>query len=85
MYMRECGRYYIYICREWAHVYSREFPFGRFNFSTISPSSTIDAPLRVEKKSVHVQYASRLYVCERVLHALKLVAISHFAMVEKVE
>jgi len=51
MRVRECVRCtYAYTCVASGHVYGREFPSERFNFSTIASPSTIDALLRTEKK-----------------------------------
>lgn len=43
------------------HVYGREFPSERFNFSTIASPSTIDALLRTEKKMCSHTCTRRLY------------------------
>lgn len=58
---RECVRCtYAYTYVASGHVYGREFPSERFNFSTIASPSTIDAPLRTEKKCARIR-ARRLY------------------------
>lgn len=77
------ARLCVYIGRERARVYvcGREFPFGRFNFSTIASPSTIHEvpPLRATKKGAHVCIGSRVRVCVEILHALRLVAILRLA------